>query len=206
MKNLTEYSPQEFIAKGPLPEFFVEREDVLPQKRIEFVKLIGKGAGERATQKFLQDNPVILTGMLHGGELTWVVPQKRFGDKYILDFILGEYNSLGYHWYPVELKSPAAPLFKASGDLSNDLSHAIRQIVDWRSWLNNNLEYARKSRVNGGLDLTMIQPAPPGIIFIGRRTMLNENTELRRQEMSRSLNIKIHTFDHLLEFAGRSRR
>ena len=34
---------------------------------------------------------------------------------------------------------------KRNGDPSHALSHAMRQILDWRSWLTANIDYARRS-------------------------------------------------------------
>src|SRR5207245_5987057 len=160
-----------------------------------------RGRGERAMQAFLQCYPVILIQILRAGISRWAIPQKRLGDKHVTDFVIGEFNSLGYHWYPVELESPTAKLFTKSGDPSAALNHAIRQIQDWRSWLTQNLDYARRNRVDGGLELSKIRPDPKGIIFIGRRNMMTGDTQLRREQMSHDLQIDIHTFDHLYNVA-----
>jgi hypothetical protein len=138
---------------------------------------------------------------LRGGHRRWAIPQERLGEKHITDFVLGEFNSLGYHWYPVELESPLARLFTRAGDPTKALTHAIRQIQDWRSWLNQNLDYARRPRDEGGLELKKIRSDPKGIIFIGRRHMLTSDTQARREQMSHELQIDIHTFDHLFDTA-----
>jgi hypothetical protein len=63
------------------------------------------------------------------------------------------------------------------------------------------LDYARRPRVEGGLELKQIRPDPKGIIFIGRRRMLTSDTQARREQMSHELQIDIHTFDHLFDTA-----
>jgi Shedu protein SduA, C-terminal len=167
----------------------------------EFRRLLDEERGERPLQAFLQCYPTVLIQILRGGHTRWAIPQKRLGERHITDFILGEFNSLGYHWYPVELESPAAELFTKSGDPTKALMHALRQIHDWRLWLNQNLDYARRSRVEGGLELKKIRSNPKGIIFIGRRHMLTPDTQARREQMSHELRIDIHTFDHLFDTA-----
>lgn len=201
MRTSSEFEYWEEVANGALPEFVVEWESITPRTLQEFERLLSEARGERPLQAFLQCNPSILVQMLRPAPSGWVIPQKRLGDKHVTDFVLGHYNSLGHHWFAVELESPTATLFTKSGDPSTTLTHAIRQIQDWRSWLTNNLDYARRNRTDGGLELKSIRPDPQGIIFIGRRSMLTPDTQARREQMSRELRIDIHTFDHLFDTA-----
>lgn len=60
-------------------------------------------------------------------------------------------------------------MFNKSGDPSRYLWHAIRQIIDWRVWLEFNRDYAARSPDDGGLGLADISPSVPGLILIGRR-------------------------------------
>ena len=201
MGAITEFEYWDEVANNALPEFVVEWESIAPRVLKEFERLLAENRGERPLQAFLQCYPSILVQMLRPSPSGWVIPQKRLGDKHVTDFILGHYNSLGHHWFPVELESPSAALFTKSGDPSSTLTHAIRQIQDWRFWLTQNLDYARRNRSDGGLELKNIRPDPQGIIFIGRRHLLTPDTQARREQMSRELRIDIHTFDHLFETA-----
>jgi hypothetical protein len=200
MRNIGDFEHWEIVADGPLPEFVVEWESITQRALKEFGRLLDEERGERPVQAFLQCYPTILIQILRGGHRRWAIPQKRLGEKHITDFVLGEFNSLGYHWYPVELESPAARLFTKAGDPTKALTHAIRQIQDWRLWLQN-LDYARRLRDEGGLGLEKIRSDPKGIIFIGRRRMLTPDTQARREQMSHELQIDIHTFDHLFDTA-----
>jgi hypothetical protein len=62
---------------------------------------------------------------------------------------VGEKSSLGYEW--IELESPILRMFNANGDPSKYLTHAIRQILDWRAWLKTKSELCatlpRRSRI-----------------------------------------------------------
>ena len=90
-------------------------------------------------------------------------------------------------------------MFTKTGEQSQQLRHAVRQIQDWRSWLLRNNSYAAASSDQSGLGLTEIRSDLPGLILISRRSGLNPRwNELRKQIMSDS-NIQIHTYDWLVE-------
>lgn len=151
---------------------------------------------EPAVQSVLEEHRVLLARALGGGHGRWVIPQKALGAEHVPDFILGERSSLGYEWTLVELESPRRRMFNRNGDPSKALNHAIRQIVDWRSWLTINLDYARRSRNANGLGLYDIDPDPPGLILLGRREP-GESSRARRRQYARELNIRIHSIDWL---------
>ena len=151
---------------------------------------------ERAVQSVIEEHPVLLARALGGGHGRWVIPQRRLGAEHVTDFIIGEKSSLGYEWTLVELEGPSQRMFRQNGDPSQALSHAIRQIMDWRSWLTVNLDYARSSRASNGLGLDDIGPNSPGLILLGRRGP-EAVTKDRRRQYGRELNIRIHSIDWL---------
>lgn len=128
-----------------------------------------------------------------------MIPTQRPWSQYVADFIIGDAHSLGFDWHAVELEAPRAKLFTRSGDPSATLNHAIRQIIDWRAWLQDNLDYARRPESENGLGLLKIRPDLPGLILIGRRTGLSARDNRPREEMSRQLNIAIHTYDYIFD-------
>lgn len=101
-------------------------------------------------QNFFELNPLLLIQHLSGGHGRWVVPGFRLGSEYICDFIIGEKSSVGYEWQVVELENPHTTMFNKNGDPSKALTHAIRQITDWRSWLERNQNYASRPKKEGG--------------------------------------------------------
>ena len=40
----------------------------------------------------------------------------------------------------VELESHNAKSFTKKGDYTKELTHAIKQIIDWRSWISDNIQ------------------------------------------------------------------
>ena len=163
-----------------------------------FKKTLNSAKNERPLQAFIEQNPKILAALMIGHLGRWVVPQKRLGSEYVTDFIVGDLSSYGFKWVAVELESPTAPLFSKNGDPSAKLSHAIRQIQDWRSWLADNRSYAQRKTSRGGLGLFGIRSRLPGFIFIGRRNCLADKDKNLRAQMSEDLNIEICTYDRLL--------
>jgi hypothetical protein len=127
-----------------------------------------------------------------------VIPKARLGADHVTDFLIADRHSFGFEWQAVELESPLRPMFTKSGDPSQYLNHAIRQITDWRSWLKANQPYAARSRDDGGLGLTDIDTNVKGLILIDRRSNVRPETSARRRQMVQDLNIEIHTYDYLL--------
>ena len=153
-------------------------------------------------QDFLTSSPLYLVQHLGGGHGRWVVPQCRFGSQYIADFVVGEKHSFGFDWQLVELESPLLPMFTKTGNPSSTMTHAIRQIQDWRAWLHANQSYAGRDVKDGGLGLLDIVGDTPGLILIGRRRDLDESTNQLRRQMMRDLTIQIRTYDSLCDNNG----
>lgn len=90
-------------------------------------------------------------------------------------------------------------MFTKTGDPSRQLTHAIRQIQDWRAWVASNQAYASRTRRDNGLGLQDISPNLPGLILIGRRQATDPGTNTLRRQMMADLRIEIRTFDSLLD-------
>jgi len=161
-------------------------------------ELLASSPNERNVQKYLEVNPGLLVRILGGGHGRWAIPQKRLGSEHVTDFVLGERHSGGYEWLAVELESPKAKMFNKNGDPSAALTHAIRQIQDWRRWLKSNQNYASRPRTDNGLELPDIDGNVAGLVIIGRRDAINPLTNGLRRQMVQDLRIQIHSYDYLL--------
>lgn len=160
-------------------------------------RCLSKATCEAHMQAFLQRNPRCLINHLGGGHGRWVLPQFRLGSEFVADFIIGEKHSFGHEWQLVELECPTKKMFNKSGTPSATLNHAIRQIEDWRNWLLTNQNYAARAARDGGLGLTDIVGQCSGLILLGRRRDLSDETNARRRQMMRTLNMQIRTYDFL---------
>lgn len=193
--DLAEHLPDEYF----IGEVEIEVEPSVYRK---FKNLLKKTSGERPIQAFLEQHPKILAAIMDGHLGRWVVPQKRLGAEHVPDFLLGDNSSYGVQWWAVELESPTCRMFNKSGDPSARLTHAIRQIQDWRSWLSDNRAYAQRKTTRGGLGLFGIRATLPATIFIGRASDLGESDQNRRAQMRDELRIDIASYDRLLRHAA----
>jgi hypothetical protein len=188
---------QKIINEDPLGEFLVWWMDFSSGDIEAFERCLSIAKREEDLQVFLSSKPMLLATQLGGGHGRWVIPKKRLGCEYVPDFVIGERSSIGFEWYAVELESPKARMFTKTGDPTYRLTHAIRQIQDWRAWLQRNQNYAARPLNEGGLGLTDIIADLPGLILMGRRAEIDESTKERRRQMVNDLRIKIHSYDWL---------
>lgn len=195
----------EYWREHPLREFHVPHHIVHEEVALAFERCVDTATEERPLQAFLETHPTILVQLLHGSP-RFVLSRQRLGAELISDFVLGVHDSDGYSWLAVELESPRLSLFTKSGDPRAQLSHGIRQIQDWRAWLQRNQNYASRPRTQSGLGLTDITAGVPGLVLMGRRALLDSGTNDRRRQMASDLKIQIHTYDHLVEAAWASVR
>lgn len=190
---------QELESKVPLPEFFVWDHKISQDDMNSLSFALEAADGERAMQIHFEEHPFLLVQHLGGGHGRWAIPHKRLGAQFVPDFLIGDKDSMGFHWIAVELESPTSPLFNTKGDPSKELTHAIRQIMDDRNWIGKNIDYATRARKDFGLELTDINDKLPGLIIIGRRKSVNPGTNALRRQYSEQFGINIHTYDWLMD-------
>lgn len=188
----------EYLRNQPLAEFFVAHHSITEEQINQFRDCLSAAKDEKPLQALFELNPTLLVQHLRASG-RFVLPQKRLGAEFVPDFVVGEHHSFGYDWQLIELESPNIPLFTKAGDPRAELTHAIRQIQDWRAWLQRNQNYASRSRAESGLGLTDITANVSGLIIMGRRSLLDPETNDRRRQMVADLNIDIHTYDYLLD-------
>ena len=198
MRFLKPRTREEIIADDPLREFFVWWDDISEDDLESLEKVLQSALREQDLQAFLQSNPILLIQHLGGGHGRWVIPKLRLGSEHVTDFVIGHMHSFGHEWQAVELENPKSRTFTKAGNVSKELSHAIRQIQDWRAWLQRNQNYAARAKSEGGLGLTDIISDIPGLILIGRRNNIDPATNERRRQMVKDLKIQIHSYDYLL--------
>jgi hypothetical protein len=116
-----------------------------------------------------------------------------FGDR-VSDFVFRE---PGNEYLLVEIESPLRELFRKDGQQRQELTHAFNQILDWRVYLEDNLQTAREQ-----LGLTGIPSNPRSLIVIGRSsTLTDENRRKIVTLQSQVPRLRILTYEELLETA-----
>jgi hypothetical protein len=194
---------EKWLESDPLKDFFVYWDEINKIHLSALDNAFKNIKHERDWQKLFEAFPILLIQHLGGGHGRWVISQKALGSEYRTDFVIGEKNSDGFHWQAVELESHNAKCFTKNGNYTRELTHAIKQVIDWRSWIGDNINYARNERNKNGLGLTDIVPNLPGLIIIGRRKDLQEKNKYERRNIGNQLNIRIQTYDWLYDQANK---
>ncbi|MXY80349.1 MAG: DUF4263 domain-containing protein [Chloroflexi bacterium] len=184
-----------------LAGYDVDWDQISPQEVLALEKLVAQNPQEAQMQTFLEENPKFLIQALTGGHGRYQIAKPRLGAEFIPDFMVAEMDSMGIHWFAVELESPRKKAVRGDGSPRREVHQALAQVQDWRSWLSRNLEYARKRRDEHGLGLIGIDATVPGLILIGRREEYPEHyNEFRRSQLDRQ-RIEIHSYDWLVDVA-----
>ena len=142
---------------------------ISPGESAALRELLSRNPKEPEMQKFLEANKKFLVQAMGGGHGRYQFPQKKLGSEYVTDFLIAEMSSIGIEWHAVEIESPRVKTHRKDGLPASALNHAIGQIKDWRNWLRDNLDYARRPKSQNGLGLIGIDERVPGVILIGRR-------------------------------------
>ena len=143
---------------------------------------------EQALQAFLQDNPVLLCPTQIR---MW--PKLPLGSK-VTDFV---FRDAAQDYVLVELERSNLPLFRQDGHPTADLTRAHGQIIDWKRYLEDNLQTVQRE-----LGLTGITPNPNGLLVIGRSQSLLANDRRKLQTMTNeSPKLRIMTYDDVYENA-----
>lgn len=162
-------------------------------------QIIDSATDEKPIQKMLEARPQILAALLTGIN-RYSVPRPHFGKELIPDFLLADVDSLGIRWLLVELETPASSVtLQNAKELEKHARGGVSQVHEWREWILNNLDKARRSRSEGGLGLVDIRPQSEGVVLVGRRKYLQANAKAVRNTIREGSNIRVHTYDWLIE-------
>lgn len=143
---------------------------------------------EQALQAFLQDSPVLLCPT---HVRMW--PKLPLGAK-VTDFV---FRDATQDYLLVELERSNLLLFRQDGHPTADLTRAHGQIIDWKRYLEDNLQTVQRE-----LGLTGITPNPNGLLVIGRSQALLPNDRRKLQTMTNeSPKLRIMTYDDVYENA-----
>jgi hypothetical protein len=161
----------------------------------KYLKELESAEDEKPMQRYLEEHPQLVLGEL-GAQCRWVIPQKSLGGEYVPDFLVARLDSTGVVWTLIELESPRVLLF-TEGRQRKQLSKGMNQINDWRRWLANNQDTARRARSRNGLGLVGITSMARGIVIIGRADQRTDDDRERIQQIMFQQQITIHSYDWL---------
>ena len=165
----------------------------------ELERVVDKADDEKPIQRFLEDHPQLLVGLL-GGNSRFLVPRPQLGSNWVPDFFLADVDSLGVRWLLVELETPVSTVtLQGENVLERHARKGVSQVEEWRHWIMNNLDLARRPRRDSGLGLIDIRPQSEGLVLVGRRARLFENARMVRHPFRENSRIRVHTYDWLIE-------
>ncbi len=176
-------------------------DQIAPQESASLQALLDTNPDEGSLHRFLKGNPKFLVQVMGGGHGRYQLSKQRLGADYVPDFLIAEESSIGIEWYAVELESPRCKEHRADGNPAQPLNTAIAQIRDWRQWLMNNIDQARRPKQQDGLGLIGIDSRVPGLIIIGRRHEYPRRFNDFRRQMRDREQILIHSYDWLVDVA-----
>jgi len=161
--------------------------------------LVEANLREAEIQAHLESHPYILSEQY--AHCHHVFPRVRLGDRYEADFFCLECPSYGNKWIAIEIERPDIKVVTRTGRKTSELEHALQQLRDWRKWISDNIDYARRPRNRNGLGLEDIEPRFQCSAIIGRRSSVSEEFDsIRRQVLSDEC-IEIRSWDSVIERA-----
>jgi hypothetical protein len=177
-----------------------EVETALTLEVVEALRsVVAAARDERPIQEFIEAHPETIAALL-GGRDRFVIPQRSLAGKYVPDFLVCDTDSLGLRWLLVELETPQSSItLSTKNELDASARRGVAQIREWREWLQNNLDMARRPTEQDGLGLADIRPRSEGLVLVGRRAVLNDNAGAVRYPYREDDRIRIHTYDWLVE-------
>jgi hypothetical protein len=145
---------------------------------------------ESDIHRCLLEHEALLTLAIGASEVRSEVP---LGSEYRVDFAL---RITEQRYILIEIEAAQRRLFTQSGDPASDLTHALRQVRDWRDWIGEQLTYAR-TVLPGIID-------PECWVLIGRRNSLTNRDQKALQRMNLDeIRVTIMTYDDLVDSAAR---
>jgi hypothetical protein len=151
----------------------------------EYMRLLEQSpVREHVLQTYLTNHPILLNPSYRA-----VHPQFRLGAEYVADFVIETYDG---NCTLVEIEKPTDRLYLNNGDPSSALTHAEQQVLNWQSWVRQNVANLR-------YESNLVMNDPEGLAVIGRRSQLNGDEIQKLDERNRSLrgHLQIVTFDTL---------
>lgn len=164
----------------------------------DFDRVLGDAVDEAPLQVVLAANGSLLAPLAPPGGDFWCLDRPRLGAELIPDFLLASRTSEGLRWAMVELEGPNERVLTKAGLPATKLAQAFKQVRDWRSWLSDNVAYARTE-----LGLEDIEASCPAYVIIGRRSHLDSN-QIRIYRALSSGGMTVMSYDRLRDLMGRS--
>ncbi len=172
-----------------------------------FDNVLSNSTNEQQFQKYIKDNRkwfipgTIFLDYNFGHHDAYLFPEQKLGTDYIADYMLIGKNSDGYSIVLVEFESANTEfILKTENTESVSVRKGLTQIRDWKRWIDSNREFFIRNigLLNHGIDVPTFRIYY--YLVVSRREYMDKRaTELRSQLMYEMQNLKIVSFDRLVE-------
>jgi len=153
----------------------------------EFSALIdNEGDNEQKLHEYITNNQILLTNTF-----LKVYSKVKLGSEYVTDFIIEKLASSGSESILVEIERANKSLFTKNGEPHSQLNHAIDQIRDWRIWIADNIEYAKRK-------VKSLSGDSKAMVIIGRNANLNSANKRKLKKLEKDGDMEILTYDDLI--------
>lgn len=170
---------------GEILELMLDARLLLNESLLREYRALLDSAPEREQQlhDFLIQNPVFLDPLA-----VEIRNKHALGDDFKTDFVIRRFND---EYLLVEIEKSVDQLFTEEGHLTAKVTHAVGQVLDFQTWIAENIAYARTKLPTIG--------RPEGLVVIGRSSHLDERRKrkLEEENFSRRGHVRIVTFDDL---------
>jgi hypothetical protein len=141
---------------------------------------------EEPAHQFLKQHPEIISPT---HTAAW--SKLPLGNR-VTDFVFREPSN---DYLLVEIESPLRELFRKDGQQREELTHAFNQIIDWRIFIENNLQ-----KVQEEIGLVGMSANPRSLIVIGRSSSLTEENRRKLATLQGQIpRLRILTYDELIQ-------
>lgn len=171
-----------------------------PETLDDFERVLGDAADERPLQRLLAISPTLLGPLVPPGGNYWCLDRPQLGAEYIPDFLLASITSIGFKWVAIELESPNEKALTKAGLPARKLAGALGQVRDWRTWLTDNVAYAREE-----LGLKDIAGTCDAFVIIGRRSSLDPK-QIKKYRALSADGVTVMSYDRLRDAIRNSTR
>ena len=162
-----------------------------PETVDEFERVLADAVDERPLQSLLASTPVLLGPFVPPGGSYWCLDRPQLGAEFVPDFLLATATSAGFRWIAIELESPTVKALTKAGLPARKLADALGQIRDWRTWLTDNVAYARQER-----GLKDIDGSCEAVVVVGRRSSLHPR-QIKKYRALSTNGLNVMSYDRL---------
>lgn len=181
----------------------------------QFLNKLNSGliADERDIVRFIKEAEAyyIIGSILNyydfGHHEACIFPEFQLSSTYRVDYLLVGRNSDGYSFLFVELEHPKNQITLSDGELGSAFRKGIKQIRDWRNWLNGNFSTFTSTIKNYKHPVNQMPDEfysydPTRchyVVVAGRRDDLNDTTRRIRREHLEEQKIRLLHYDNIID-------